>query len=501
MPEGRAPRGGRRSPRRRRWRRRRARARRRGRGARGSRPDRAPGPRGARRRSARSCSRCRRGCRTARGVKRRRLSRFCSFTASTPASFAALNSSFACSRLPWWLWPISAITKHPVSSPIVRPSIASSRTARSYPRPAHRSGARVILRRPWACRQLQPAASADTVTTERPGSRGDRARARVGARRGSGAVRSRAPADPGTRRPPARGCRPRIRGGRGRLARAVSLPHLHAGMVPRHARARGGGRGGRDRRPSAAAADLRLSGASPPRRGSPPLRARAGRARRARIPARTGAVHRPGRARRHHLPPHAGAALDPARGDRADRRPHGSTARRVPGERGDPPGLDDAALPLRALGRACSARIAPRRHHRRLRHGPTRVARPSPGDVRGARVRDAARGRAAGADGAQRPRRRVAGRDRGVLRAGIVGGRTRAGVRDGRASRRHQGHRAPRAARASRDRRAHHPRIPAPGRARRPVRRGARRRCLVCPQPRRGRGPLRLRGQGCPWER
>ena len=64
---------------------------------------------------------------------RRRLSRFWSLTASTPACFASTNSSCAFSTEPWWLWPISAMTKHGVSSAIRRPSISSSRTGRSYP--------------------------------------------------------------------------------------------------------------------------------------------------------------------------------------------------------------------------------------------------------------------------------------------------------------------------------------------------------------------------------
>ena len=66
-------------------------------------------------------------------VKSERLSRFWSLTALTPTSFAAWNSATACSTLPWWLWPISAMTKHGVSSAIRRPSMVSSRIARWYP--------------------------------------------------------------------------------------------------------------------------------------------------------------------------------------------------------------------------------------------------------------------------------------------------------------------------------------------------------------------------------
>ena len=43
-------------------------------------------------------------------VKSARLSRFWSLTASTPHSFAAWISAFACSTSPWWLCPISAMT-------------------------------------------------------------------------------------------------------------------------------------------------------------------------------------------------------------------------------------------------------------------------------------------------------------------------------------------------------------------------------------------------------
>src|SRR5262245_52831949 len=54
-----------------------------------------------------------------------RLSRFWSLTALTPHSFAARDVSLAFSTVPWWLWPISAMTYQSVSSLMRYPSIVN----------------------------------------------------------------------------------------------------------------------------------------------------------------------------------------------------------------------------------------------------------------------------------------------------------------------------------------------------------------------------------------
>ena len=359
------------------------------------------------------------------------MSRFCSFTASTPALLRAREQLL---RLLHAALVVVADLRDDVGGRCRRRSasvdVELAHGAIVPLVPTGLAGSADILRRPWARPFSSPASTRSRRPVRRTRHRSDRAHGRLHPRRHRGNIPRGAPARSRSRRVRPGRRRHLVRRGRRGLARVVCLRRLREGVVPGDARGRRprDGRRGGDRPTGVAVtrADCGRAGPAPRSRGCRPGRTGT---RRGRIPPGARALHTTDRVRRPHLPPHARGALDPAGLGRPDSRGDGHADQRPPAERGARAGNDGTAVAIAAVGGPRPDGRAGRVGARRLRNRVTHRIRQALRGVRRARLRDAPRRRDAGAYGAQRRRCGSARRDDGLLRPRPVARRSGTGMR------------------------------------------------------------------------